>query len=668
MRRLALLSILAVTPGGSVNAQAPGSTAPANMSAGRPMAYTPAYAAPAVSQTEINYAIADWRRLRASDGYAFADYARFLIANPDWPDDNRLRGVAERQMRPGEYGPTVTAFFRDEKPRTGNGRARLAEALASAGRAAEAATMAREAWTSGDLPTADQTTIAARYWSSLTVADHDKRADALLFALKIDEAERAAAYASPARRAAFTARIAMQRRSTDAEALYRLVDAQVASDAGLLIDRIRFLKLYSNEAGARALAARPHQFVHRPADPARFVETMLALANGAYGQRQYQQAYDIGRQVNDAFAPGTDITAQSYGIRDDYTSLTWLAGQAALSGINRPAQAVQQFVNYSKGGKSLQVASKGLYWAGRAALYAGRPAEANQYFAQAAAYPELFYGQLALERLGRPMPVPMVAPASLVTPAHRAAFQRNRVAQATRLLGQQGRREEQTLFVRALAESLTNDADRVLASEYGQSIGRQDVGVWTARSARNNGAAFYYRSAFPTHSANAPSGKMWSLVHGITRQESSFDRTAMSGVGARGLMQLMPGTAREESGKLAVGYDLGRLTSDPGYNVMLGSSYFQRMVRQWDGNYVLAVASYNAGAGNVRKWVRAYGDPRNPNVDMLRWIEQIPFSETKGYVQRVMENSVVYDRINPTLPMNQTSVSLSNYLGKSRPG
>jgi len=653
MRRFALLTILVAAPGGSVVAQVPGYP-------------TPAYGASAVSQSEINYAIADWRRLRASDGYAFADYARFLNANPDWPDDNRLRGVAERQMRAGEFGPMVIAFFRSDKPRTGNGRARLADALAAAGRSVEATTMAREAWGSGDLPAADEGTIAARYWAHLTAADHDKRADALLFARKADDAARASAYASPARRAAFAARIAMQRRSTDADSLYRLVDMQASSDAGLLVDRIRFLRLYNNEAGARYLAARPQQFIHRPADPARYIETMLSVANGAYGARQYQQAYDIGRQVNGAFAPGTDMATQSYAIRDDYTSLVWLAGQSALSGINRPAQAIQQFVNYSKGGKSLQVTSKGLYWAGRAALYAGQAAQANAYFAQAAAYPELFYGQLALERLGRPMPVPGAAPAP--SPAQRAAFQRNRLAQATRLLGQQGRRDEQTLFVRALAESLTNDGDRVLASDFGPSIGRQDLAVWTARAARNNGSAFYYRSAFPTHASNAPSGKMWSLVHGITRQESSFDRTAMSRVGARGMMQLMPGTAREESGKISVGYDLGRLTSDPAYNVMLGSSYFQRMVSQWDGNYVLAVASYNAGAGNVRKWVRAYGDPRSPGVDTLRWIEQIPFAETKGYVQRVMENSVVYDRLNPTLPMNQPSVSLSTYLGKSRPG
>ncbi len=661
MRRLALLTIVVAAPGSSAIAQSQDPLAPRYSTPPAPL-----YVSPSSTQVEINYAIADWRRLRASDGYAFADYARFLNNNPDWPDDNRLRNVAEKQMRPGEHGPTVLAFFRTEKPRTGNGRARLAEALAAAGRTAEATAMAREAWASGDLPTADAATLGPRYWASLTAADHDRRADALLFARKADEAERAAAYGTPARRAAFAARVAMQRRSADADALYRLVDAQASSDAGLLVDRVRFLRLYNNEAGARAIAARPQNFIHRPTDPARYIETMLSLATGAYNARQYQQAYDIGRQVNGAFAPGTDISAQSYAIRDDYTSLVWLAGQSALSGIARPALAVQQFLNYSKGGKSLQVTSKGLYWAGRAALYAGQPAQANGYFAQAAAYPELFYGQLALERLGRAVPVPGVAPAP--SAAQRVAFQRNRLAQATRLLGQQGRREEQTLFVRALGESLTNDADRVLASELGTQIGRNDLAVWTARAARNNGSAFYYRSAFPVHASSAPSGKMWSLVHGITRQESSFDRAALSRVGARGMMQLMPGTAREESGKVGVGYDLGRLTSDPSYNVMLGSSYFRRMVAQWDGNYVLAVASYNAGAGNVRKWVRNYGDPRSANVDTLRWIEQIPFAETKGYVQRVMENSVVYDRLNPTLPLNQPSVSLSTYLGKSRPG
>ena len=190
--------------------------------------------------------------------------------------------------------------------------------------------------------------------------------------------------------------------------------------------------------------------------------------------------------------------------------------------------------------------------------------------------------------------------------------------------------------------------------------------VWSARSARNAGSSFYYKAAFPVHNANVPSGRTWSLVHGITRQESSFDRGAVSHAGALGMMQLMPATAREQAGKMGVGYDYSRLT-DASYNVMLGSAYFQRLLNMWGGNYPLAVASYNAGAGNVRKWVNNYGDPRG-NVDVVSWIEKIPFEETRGYVQRVLENSVVYDRLNPTLPGPQT-VHISAYLGKSqRPG
>ena len=158
---------------------------------------------------------------------------------------------------------------------------------------------------------------------------------------------------------------------------------------------------------------------------------------------------------------------------------------------------------------------------------------------------------------------------------------------------------------------------------------------------------------------------MWSLAHGIARQESSFDRSAVSHAGARGMMQLMPGTAREQAGKMGISYEPYRLTSDPAYNVRLGTAYFQRMLNIWDGNVPLAVASYNAGSGNAGKWVNRYGDPRG-SKDVLQWIEQIPFSETKAYVQRVIENSVVYDRMNPSSPNG--TVHVSRFLGKSRPG
>ena len=443
--------------------------------------------------------------------------------------------------------------------------------------------------------------------------------------------------------------------------------AQTATDAGLLMDRARYLREMNDEAGARLLMARPHAFTERPANVERFYDMLVVLARGAMADRQYQTAYDIARQVDDSYAPGVDLTLKSYAVRDDYTTLTWTAGLAAYERINRPRDAIMLFDKYARGGRSLQVATKGWYWAGRAAAQSGDSVSARAHFERAAATPELFYGQLALERLGRPVPAPAAMSATGVTEPQRQAFQQKRLVRATRLLGSQGRRDEQSLFIRALSENVTTEPDRLLATDFASAIGRQDLAVWTGRSARNAGAAFYYRAAYPVHSSSVPGGRSWSLVHGITRQESSFDRAAVSHAGACGLMQLMPGTAREQAGKMGYGYDYGRLTSDPAYNVMLGSAYFQRLVSQWDGNYPLAVASYNAGAGNVRKWVRAYGDPRSTG-DIVGWIERIPFEETRGYVQRVLENSVVYDRLNPSLTAPQP-VHISTYLGKSsRPG
>ena len=624
-------------------------------------------APPAQSMTEINYALGDWRRLRQSEGYAFADYARFLSANPGWPGESGLRRSAEKAMRPGESPLAVIGFYRTAEPLSGNGWARLADAYSATGKPAEALAAAKSAWRSYDLPSVDEPGLMTRFGAQLTAQDHDARIDALLFAKRPSDALRLLPWASAPRRASLAARIAMQSRAPDTEARYATVAAQVTSDAGLMMDRARYLREGGYEVAARQLVARTHNFVERPTNPERFYELLVVLAKGAAADRQYKMAYDIARQVDDSFAPGTEILLKSYGVRDEYTSLTWLAGTMALQYLGRPADAVAQFDKYAHGGRSLQVASKGYYWAGRAAAQAGRMVDATNYFTRAAATPELFYGQLSLERLGRPvMPPGSVAPV-LVTNAQRTAFQQKRLVRAVRLLGMQGLRSEQSLFIRSLSEAVDNEGDRVLAAELATVIGRKDLGVWTARSARNAGSAFYTRAAFPTHSGNVPGGRIWSLVHGITRQESSFDRGAVSHAGARGMMQLMPGTAREQADKMGVAYDLGRLTSDPGYNVMLGSAYFQRLVSQWDGSYPLAVASYNAGSGNVRKWVRAYGDPRQGG-DIVAWIERIPFEETRGYVQRVLENSVVYDSLNPSQSGSRT-VHLSYYLGKSsRPG
>ena len=628
------------------------------------MLLTQAAAAAAAVTDNINYSINDWRRLRQGGNYSFSDYARFLNYNHDWPGEAAMRRNAERAMRPGENAATVLAFYRIEKPVSGNGWARYADALNANGRPAEAIAAAKQAWASSDLDTANSGDLLSRFGGYLSAEDHNRRVDALLFDKNTRDAAPLLPWTSVQRRPAFAARIAMQSRAPDAEARFRAAQHRIAADAGLLMDRLRYLRDGGNEHLARSLAAQPHAFTDRPADPDRWYEMLLILAGGAAGDRQYTYAYNIARQLDDAFAPGTDISTQAYGVRDKYTSLSWLAGRTALDRLNNPANAVAMFDRYARGGKSLQVSSKGHYWAGRAALSSRQPALANNYWQRAATSPELFYSQLALERLGRAVPAPSHTPQIAPTDPNRTAFMQNRLVRATRQMMYSGNANEQLAFIRALSESLDTPAERALAMEMSRQLRRQDIAVWVGRSARNNGTAFYVRDAFPTL-AHTPRTS-WSVANAITRQESSFDVNAVSHAGARGLMQLMPGTAREQAGKLGMAYSASRV-HDPQVNIALGSAYFQRMLNTWNGSVPLAVASYNAGPGNVRKWINAYGDPRTNQVDMIGWIEAIPFMETRGYVQRVIENSVVYDSMNPR-QSNQTAIHVSRYLGKGSPG
>jgi len=624
------------------------------------------YATAASYAPSIAYSLDQWRRLRQSSGYSFADYASFLIANPDWPDAQRMRRWAEKAMRPGANPTTVMSFFASEKPETGNGWARLADAYAASGRPTEALDAARNAWASSDLDSYDEQSIWSRYGSSFSRTDHDRRVDALLFDKKPETASRFVASTSPERQAAFGARIAMQEGLPDAQSRYGAVIANVTSDAGLLMDRARYLRDHNYSRAAIDLGARVHHFTNKPTDPERFYDMMLLLAGDAADARDWQSAYEITRQIDDALPAGSNIADQPLGVRDNYTNLAWFGGRIALQRMNRPAGALAMFDRYALAGRSLQLQTKGFYWAGRAALGEGHFKSATAYFQRAAAYPDLFYGQLALERLGRAVPPPPAALTQYTTTSvQRAAFNSRRLVQAVRLLGQQGRSNEQALFVQALAKSLDNDVDRNVALELAEQIRRPDLSVWVARMARIKGSSFYVRQAYPMLSASV-SSSIWSLAHGISRQESSFDPYAISHAGARGTMQLMPSTAREQAGKMGIGYDGYRLLSDPNYNVRLGSAYFQRMLNIWDGNGPLAVASYNAGSGNAGKWVRRYGDPRG-RVDVVAWIEAIPIEETRGYVQRVIENSVVYDSMRSSQPQ-RTALHVSRYLGKSQPG
>lgn len=609
----------------------------------------------------IASSVSRWNSLRQSDSLPFSSYASFLVSHRGWPGEAGLRRSAERRLSVEAVQPAeILRFFDAYPPLTASGHAQRALALLATGRRDEALQAARTAWSEGVMAQTDETRLLGAFSGGFTPDDHDRRIDALLSNSDRQSAARAINWGSAARRPMFEARLAMQNRAADAASRVAALDREAASgDPGFVIDRAVWLRETGNSSGAREWLAQPRRLRSLPANPAKFMDGALAIARGAANDQQWTLAYNIASQVDDLFPQGTDVSTRSFAERDKYTDLTWLAGQAARR-INRPADAAGMFDRYGRAAQSPQTRAKGFYWAGRVAAQGGRTDQANAWFEQAASSPDQFYGLLALERLGRTPPPP--PPATPATAAERQEFDRRPLVQAIRHLGATGSRNDQGLFVRALASSLDTNREREVAAELGRSIGRLDMGVWAAREARSGGASFYSRAAFPEVTIPPAYRNHWATAHGIMRQESSFERSAVSSANARGMMQLIPGTAQIEARRVGVPYNLGRLTEDPDYNILLGSAHLNMLMERFGNNIILVAIAYNAGPGRVPQWIQRNGDPRLPDADVLDWIENIPFSETRNYVQRVVENAMIYDLMNPEGSRSQGRVSY--YLGR----
>jgi soluble lytic murein transglycosylase len=615
------------------------------------------------SDGNIPAALQRWKMLSASGNYSFGEYASFLLTYPNWPAADDMRKNAEQSINLASYSPSQTvAFFDRLEPMTNGGRAKYAIALSASGDKAKAEQWARRAWREGPLTDDDENRLFQLMDGKLTSADHDARVSRLLWSSAARSAQKWLPYISADRRAVLEAQLAHELKSADAAAKFAAAGQAGQSDAGLIMERVNALKAAGNIWGARELLAnRPA--LNAPPHVARdWLKLLLANAEAAEKDGQYDLAYRISSKLRDAFPAGTKIIDLDLATRDTYTSLAWLAGETAYYKLGRPRDAIDMFRAYTDGARTPQTRSKGLYWAGRAAKQAGDTAGATQYWGEASRYFDYFHGQLALEAMGKPLPVVPTAPAlpQLSASAVPSAFNAARLS-TNAFSGW----KDSNSFMKALANSAKTEGDFLNVFSWSNAIGRPDLAVIAARSARIEGHSSMLRLGYPA--VNVPPEHMsnWTFIHAIARQESQFDRNAVSHAGARGLMQLMPGTARETSGKISLAYRPEALNSDITYNIQLGSTYFQRMLSYYNGSYPLAVAAYNAGPGNVNKWLVRNGDPRSGGIDILDWIEQIPLSETRGYVHRVLENAVMYDHLNPERARYKTATPLSKYLGRN---
>ncbi|MDP4575572.1 lytic transglycosylase domain-containing protein [Qipengyuania sp. G39] len=586
----------------------------------------------------IDAAISQWEYLTKRDDLSFGSYANFITTYPDFPKEDLLQRRAENALDSEAASPqALVAFFDKNPPLTNSGRARYALALASMDRP-EALEMAREAWRGGTMSGPAELYLVGLFGSRFAPEDHDARMDALLWQGNLEAASRHIARVSPAYRQMAQARMSLLGGSMGS------APQDAMSDAGYVYNLTKYYRSSGQPLQAVNLLGNRATFNAPAFDGDAFISEALAVAKSAGAP---SQAVAIASKVDDFFAPGTDISEGSFTLRDKYTDLMWLGGTKALWSMGDGQRAAPLFYRYGTAAKTPLTRSKGFFWAGRAAARAGDRAEAQRYWEMAAEYPEWYYGQLALSELGRPMPSFAALPQPQSSSEQRSAFDSDPLTQAIRALSRnrQDWRTERAFF-EAVAEKADTPEEMALVGELARQTGLEEMAVVAGLVAGEHGLKGYERIGFPT--VQTHSGANWTMVHAIARQESEFDRTRVSHAGARGMMQLMPGTAREEAGKIGVAYMSADLTANPSYNIRLGDAHFARLMDRYNGAYPLAIAAYNAGPGRVNEWLRLNGDPRNGSVDWVTWIEQIPSNfETRYYVMRVIGNAVAYANMHP---------------------
>lgn len=616
----------------------------------------------------IAQAVDKWQALSASRSYSFSEYAGFLLAYPGFPEEDKLRRAAEATLdRESPEAARLVAFFDRFAPLTNPARAQYALALRSVGRG-EAAAVANLAWRGGPMSDNAEAAIASAYGASFTPADQDARMDALLWAGAQSAAERQLGLTSPAYRAIAAARLAVLAGSDPTATGMAVDQAALNADPGYIYARARQLRRQGQASAAADLLANRPRLARKPLDREGWVTEMLANARNAVATGNGRAAVRIAAKIDDAFDPGEDISRLSFALRDNYTSLTWLGGRAALTETGNASDAAGLFHRYGAAARTPGTRSKGYYWAGRALNQAGRETEAQAEFAAAARFADQFYGQLALERVGQSIPPFPPESTAQPTPEDRARFAAQPLTQAVKEVARDADWLTALKFFKDVSDQQQTPGQFNMVAELAKQIGRRDLGVVIGQAAEAKGYNDFQRISFPLIPVPAGQEGSWTLVHAITRQESQFANNAVSHAGARGLMQLMPGTAAQEARKLGMNYSSASLTEDSRYNLTIGATYVGRLMDYYGGSYPLAIAAFNAGAGNVNKWLRANGDPRTGQIDWVEWIERVPFAETRGYIQHVLENAVTYEAMNPEHASYRGPNPLSHFLGKRKPG
>ena len=577
--------------------------------------------------------LAEWIILRSDNtNPSFARYAAFVSANPSWPHAALFRRRAENALWNDNLSDAdVLAFFATHKPRTAKGRYMLARALLAKGDREGATALVRYAWRHEDCTADTESKVLEMFGNLLTRADHKARMDQRFYADDIEAGMRAAARLGGDELAIARARAAVIKRLNNAKALLDAVPASARHDPGYIFSRVQWLRKDNKleEAGKLILTV--------PQDPVAMVDT----------DQWWQERRILVRKLLDDGDPRTAFyvardaaePVRGYFRADHYFTAGWIA----LRFLHDPKTAATLFAHIAEGSSSPYALSRAGYWQGRAAEALGQHAQAKAYYEMAARYTATYYGQIARGRLGL-ADLGLRGPPAF-TPAVHAEMRNLEVVRAAEILYALDERDRLASIYAELGESSTDVAGLSALAELANKHGDGRAMLLLGEGAYGRGLPLEYY-AYPT--VGLPSYKPIAppidpaVAYSIARQESHFSQKVVSVAHAMGLMQVTPEAAIDTAKKFKAVYNRARLLSDPVYNMQMGAAELSNLLTGYNGSYILTFAGYNAGRGRVRQWIAAYGDPRDPKVDPVDWVERIPISETRNYVERIMENLQVY--------------------------
>ena len=579
------------------------------------------------------YNFIQWRHLLTTGNQAtFYDYITFIQNNKDYPRISRIKYLAEQKLSTDKISPKkIINWFGVDEPLSGYGMLVLGESFIQTGDSEKGIALIKRGWITAELSRASMKSLSKKYRKYLNSKDYVNRADYLAWENKYWDLKRMLPYLPKDYQLLYTARQILMSKSYGVDQAIKNVPQKFKNDAGLNHDRLKWrrkrgridssLEILFSIKNNKDYLVRPDKW---------WVERAIMTRALIY-KNKYETAYKVASQ-------------HSLDKGSKFAEAEWLSGWIALSFLNDPILAVDHFNNFYQNVSYPISLARGAYWLGRSYEKIGDKRQSEDWYREATKYLTTYYGQLAFLKINPSQNFELEEQAN-VKDEYRKYFYNKELVKITHLLNELNKDKYTKNILRHLANDNIVSGSEILAAELATNISRYDFAIQVSKLASYE-KRFHNTFNYPIISVpqyvNGRKIPETAFILSLIRQESEFDMRANSHVGAQGLMQIMPYTAKLVAKQAKLPYSKSRLTSDPEYNINLGSHYIAGLILQYDGAYPFATAAYNAGPKRVKHWKKINKDPQKKQIDFVDWVELIPFKETRNYVQRVMENYNVY--------------------------